>query len=187
MTKHAVKKWLGLTAAALLLAACGNGDAEVKAMVKQMHMSKLQSAAFSACVKDMKSKKPIFITGETAVQMTKVPLEVCACHSQTIAKLFKDDKLSGHTRFADYISKKKRKPELKLGRRDLRTAMDPAKGGALLVASFRTCADDFVNKNAELSKGLIVPFELPKKKPKKIEGEDGTDAAAAPAEAVTKS
>ena len=67
------------------------------------------------------------------------------------------------------------------------TAMDPAKGGALLVASFRTCADDFVSKNAELSKGLIVPFELPKKKPKKIEGEDGTDAAAAPAEAVTKS
>ena len=187
MTKHAVKKLFGLAAVTLLLAGCGNNDAEVKAMAKQMHMSKQQSAAFSACVKDMKSKKPIFIDGETAVQMTKVPLEVCACHSQTIAKLFKDDKLSGHTRFADYISKKKRKPELKLGRRDLRTTMDPAKGGALLVASFRTCAEDFVSKNAELGKGLIVPFELPKKKPKKKEGEPGTDAAAAPAEAATKS
>ena len=186
MTYRAMTKWLGLAAVSALLAACGSNDAEVKAMAKKMHMSKQQSAAFSTCVKDMKSKKPIFIDGETAVQMTKVPLEVCACHSQVIASLFKDDKLTGHARFAGYIVKKKRK-ELKLGRRDLRTTLDPVKGGALLIASLKSCADDYVSKNAELGKGMIVPFELPKKKPKKKEGETGTDAAAAPAEAATKS
>jgi hypothetical protein len=112
-----------------------------------------------------------------AVQLVKVPLEVCACHSKSMVKLFKDDKLIAHQRFAAYIAKAKRKAELKFSRRDLKTGFDPIKGGAQMVESLRTCANDYVSKNAELGKDLIVPFELPKPKvKKKPEGEEGTPA-----------
>lgn len=174
---HSLMKWIGLGAAALMLAACGSNEEEILAIAKAQKMSKQQTAAFKACAGDMRSRQPIFIDGKTAVQLVKVPLEVCACHSKSMVKLFKDDKLIAHQRFAAYIAKAKRKAELKFSRRDLKTGFDPIKGGAQMVESLRTCANDFVTKNAELGKDLIVPFELPKPKvKKKPEGEEGTPA-----------
>ncbi|MBL8790991.1 MAG: hypothetical protein JNM45_10860 [Rhizobiales bacterium] len=184
MNKRVIAKWAGLAGVGLLLAACGNNDAEIKAMAKKMHMSKQQAAAFQTCAKDMKSRKPIFIDGDKAVQLTKVPLEICACHAPAVAQMFKDDKLTGHARFAAYIGKVKRK-ELKMGRRDLRTAMAPEKAGQILIASFRKCASDFAATAAaaENYPKLIVPFDLPKPKPKKKkEGEDGEGEQHASAE-----
>ena len=172
MNVRVIRKWAGLAMVAALLAACGNNEAEVKAMVQKMHMSKPQEAAFRACAKDLKSSMPIFIDGQKAVQLTKVPLGICACHSVAVAKIFKDDKMTGHARFAAYIGKTKRK-ELRLGRRDMRVAMDPAKAGLQLINSLKTCATDFAAANTEEFKNLIVPFELPKPKPKKpAEGEE---------------
>jgi hypothetical protein len=172
MNTRMMAKWAGLAVVALALAGCGNNDAEIKAMAKKMHMSKQQTAAFQTCAKDLKSSKPIFIAGEKAVQLTKVPLEICACHAPTVAQLFKDDKLTGHARFASYIGKAKRKP-LKMGRRDLRSAMAPEKAGQILINSLEKCAHDYAAtpQAAENYPKLIVPFELPKPKPKKKEGE----------------
>jgi len=175
MNKRVMAKWAGLAAVAVALAACGNNEAEIKAMAAKMHMSKQQTAAFQTCAKDLKSSKPIFIEGDKAVQLTKVPLEICACHAPTVANLFKDDKLTGHARFAAYIGKVKRK-ELKMGRRDLRSAMAPEKAGQILIDSLEKCANQFAAtpQAAENYPKLIVPFELPKPKPKKPEGADGT-------------
>ncbi len=145
-------------------------------MAKQLHMSKQQTAAFLTCAKDLKSSKPIFIEGEKAVQLTKVPIEICACHAPTVATLFKDDKLTGHARFAAYIGKVKRK-ELKMGRRDLRTAMAPEKAGLILINSLEKCANQYAATPEAVEKypKLIVPFELPKPKPKKKEEGDTAD------------
>lgn len=177
MAMSDMKTWIGLGGVMLLLAGCGSNEGEVKAMAAAM--PKPQGEAFTTCVKDLKRRQPIFIEGKNpaqlkATQLTEVPLDVCACHSLTMVKIFKPEKLAGHARFASYIAKSRRNPELKMGKNDMKANVDPVKGAARLAESLKTCATDFVSKNAELGKGLIVPFELPKPKEKKKEG----DAAA---------
>lgn len=188
MNKASTFKYLGMATVALLLAACGDQTAEIKALSKKMKLSKPEVAAFNACVKDIGGKKPIFITASTdpevpatAVRMNKVPLEVCACQSRTMAKLFKDDKLKGHEKFAGYIIKQKRKPTLKLGRKDVKQGVDPEKGGLELVTSLQSCASGFSAAYAEAEgSNLMDPYELPKKKKKKKpEGEAAKGDAAA--------
>jgi hypothetical protein len=176
MAMQNMNTWIGIAAVTLLLAACGSNDAEVQAMAEQMKMNKQQVAAFKLCAKHLRRTQPIFITGDKAVQMTQVPLEVCACHSQTMVKLLKDDKLESHSRFAEYIGKAKRKAKFKVGRQDMKLKITREAGGVQLIDSLKNCANTYVSKNAELSKGLIIPFELPKKKVKKP-----ADGKAAPA------
>lgn len=164
----------GLAIVAMALAACGDNGAEVKALVKKLQLSKPEIAAFATCNKDLGSKRPIFIdhAANTAVRMNVVPIEVCACQARTMAKLFKDDKLAGHAKFAGYVIKNKRKPVLKLGRKDVKQGVDTEKGAMQLLASLQSCANDFSSSYAAAQgSSLIEPFELPQKKAKKKEGE----------------
>ncbi len=170
MKSKSALKYVVLAAVTLLLAACGNNAEEIQAIAKSMNLSKQESAAFTICAKSMKSRMPLFINGDKAVQMSKVPLEVCACHSRQMAKTFKDDKLAGHMRFVMYISKVKRKPIFKLGRRDMRSAGDPAAAAKQLAVNLQNCANDYVASHADEAAGLLTPFELPKPKPKKVPG-----------------
>lgn len=183
MRKASTFKFIGMVAAALLLAGCGDNTAEVKAMAKKLKMGKPETAAFMACAKELGPKKPIFITystdpavANTAERMMGVPLEVCACQSRTMAKLFKEDKLKGHEKFVTYITKQKRKPTMKLGRKDVKQGVDPEKGAMELVASLQSCGKEFAPKfAANEGSDLFQPYELPKKKvKKKKEGEGET-------------
>lgn len=164
------RKWAVLGAVSLLLAACGGNEAEILEMAKAMKLNKQETAAFKVCGKSMKRAQPIFISGEKAVQLTKVPLEICACHAQTVAKLIKEESIDRQSKFAEYIVKAKRKP-FKVGSRDMRSKATREQIGAQLVDSFKNCTDSYASKNAELAKGLIIPYELPKKKVKPPEGE----------------
>lgn len=184
MRKASTFKFIGIAAAALLLAACGDNTAEVKAMAKKLKFGKPETAAFMACAKELGPKKPIFITystdpevDPTAVRMMGVPLEVCACQTRTMVKLFKEDKLKGHEKFVTYVTKQKRKPTMKLGRKDVKQGVDPEKGAMELLASLQSCGNDFKAKFAENEGSeLFQPYELPKKKKKKKKEGEGETA-----------
>jgi hypothetical protein len=160
---------LGLmTALALILAGCGSSDEELQAHAKKQGMSDLQAAAFVTCASNFRRNKPVFAEAAGNVVMKEVPLNVCACQSNVMLSVFKDDQYKGHAAFAEYMALEVKKRPPRISKKDLK---DPAKmkeAAARLETSFKSCISTYKTAHAEESKLL---FEL--LPPKEAEKKDG--------------
>lgn len=179
MRKAIVKIMSGL-GVAIVLSACGPDSAEVARISEEQKMSKVQSAAFMACAKSFYRNKPIFQTPEGNMLMTDgVPLEVCACHAQSIVDLFVEDQMKEHVAFAVYMAAEQKK-KAKITRAMLKGGVKPPEAVKSLTASLVSCVDTYRAAHPDEAAGMfeLLP-EKKKKEKKKDEKKDGEKTASA--------
>ena len=167
-TKYSVR-FAAIIGVSLVVTGCGNNDAEIKQYAKKHGMSEIQSAAFMACTRDMKGKKPAFPVAEGNMVMKSVPLDVCACQVKTMTSVFKDNQYKSYGAFAAYMAKEVKKKPPRLNKKDLQPDLKPAGARQQLETSLTSCVTTYKDAHAEQNAELfeIVPLKLVKQKANK--------------------
>lgn len=165
-----------IIALGLGLAGCGGNDAEIKQYVQKHEMKDVQAAAFTACAKDLRVNKPVFLQGEKYMVMKDVPLDICACQVKTMMTVFKDKRYKGHTNFAEYMATFTKKKPPHIPKKDLVAGLKPRVARRQLIESLNSCVTTYVGEHEKQAAELYKMVPVKKKKEKKPKENKTADA-----------
>lgn len=147
--KHRVIRFAALAAAGLVLASCGSDEAELQNYAKARGMSDIQTAAFMSCATNLRKKMPAFPAEGGNLVMTSVPLEICACKTQTIMAVFGENKYKAYATFATYMATDIKKRPPRFGKKDLKKGTKSPVAAKKLEDSLNTCVQSYKNKHKD--------------------------------------
>ncbi|MBC8038536.1 MAG: hypothetical protein H7X89_15095 [Rhizobiales bacterium] len=88
------------------------GQAELSSLAEKNGLSEEETAAFKSCTQDM-SRKTLSLDGPSGkLKISRIPREICICHSRTMVKVFKNNRYIDHGGVVDYLVDRKKIPEL---------------------------------------------------------------------------
>lgn len=167
----------------VLLAGCGDGK-EIERISEKMQLNEAEQYAFMICNRDMKVKLPAIEVDGQLSRMTRMPLEICGCHSKALATVFKGNPgiKAGNVIFSSFAAKGKKARLPKVPEELLQKGVKADEGITKLWASFTGCTKSYQSVFKTQSADLFVPI-LSKEQKHKLEEENKAAKAQKDAEA----
>lgn len=165
MTRFGMKRFGVLAGLGLLLAGCGFDEEAAREFAKEKGMGTADTEAFVVCAKDFRRNDPIFPLGDKNLLMNEVPFEVCACQAPVIASVFREDKLKGHVKFAEYLALEVKKKS-KINRKALKEGVKVTEAVDRMTNSLYSCAVQYHKANKDDTADLFETLPIKKKKKK---------------------
>jgi hypothetical protein len=154
----------------LALAGCGDGK-EIERISEKMGLNESEQYAFMICNRDMKVKLPAVEIAGVMNRMTRMPLEICGCHSKAMAEVFKGNPgiKAGNVIFTSFAKKTKKGRMPKFPEELLNKGVTEESAITKLSASFNGCVTNYQTAFKAQSVDLFAPIV---KKEKKGHGDD---------------
>lgn len=165
MSKVGIKRLLAVAGAGLLLAGCAFDEEAAREFAKEKGLGTADTEAFVVCAKDFRRNDPIFALPDSNLLMNEVPYEVCACQAPVISSVFKEDKLKGHVKFAEYMALETKKKS-KVNRKALKDGVKVKDAVDRMANSLYSCAVQYQKANKDETAGLFEKLPIKKKKKK---------------------